>query len=77
MTHVSCPSCRVRFKRALAAHLEECPLCGSPLDHSDSAGPLLGLRLFDADLVDLQASSHAPTSETEAAAIPSGPTRDD
>ena len=62
MTHVSCPSCRVRFDRALAAHLEECPLCGSPVDRSNRAGPLLGLWLFDADLVEPQASPQAATT---------------
>ena len=74
MTHVSCPSCRVRFNRALAAHLEECPLCGSPLDSSSSAEPLLGLRLFDADQVEPQASPHVamPHAKTMALPVPKG-----
>ena len=56
MTHVSCPSCCLRFSRGLAPHLADCPLCGGPLDRSVRAAPLLGLRLFDADLIELVAS---------------------
>jgi hypothetical protein len=58
MTHVSCSSCRLRFGRALAAHLAECPLCGSPLDRSTEAEPMLGYWLFDADSSEPQGAAH-------------------
>jgi hypothetical protein len=58
MTHVSCSSCRLRFARALAAHLAECPLCGSPLDRSTGAESMLGYWLFDADSAEPQGTAH-------------------
>jgi hypothetical protein len=54
MTHVSCPNCRLRFKPALAVHLSECPACGDLLEVVDRAEPMLGLRLFDANLRESQ-----------------------
>ena len=58
MTHVSCSSCRLRFARALAAHLAECPLCGTLLDRSTDAEPTLGYWLFDADNSEPQDTAH-------------------
>jgi hypothetical protein len=58
MTHVSCSSCRLRFARALAAHLAECPLCGSLLDRTTDAEQTLGCWLFDADSSEPQGAGH-------------------
>jgi hypothetical protein len=32
MTRSCCPTCRLRFSRATAAHLVACPFCAQPLD---------------------------------------------
>jgi hypothetical protein len=32
MTRSCCPSCRLRFSRATAAHLVACPFCAQPLE---------------------------------------------
>ena len=45
MTRASCPACRLRFDRAMAAHITACPACGGPLTTA-SAQDALGLRLF-------------------------------
>ena len=58
MTHASCSSCRLRFARALSGYLAECPLCGSLLDRSTRAEPVLGYWLFDADSSDPQGAGH-------------------
>jgi len=58
MTHVSCSSCRLRFARALAAYLAECPVCGGLLDRSTGAEPMLGYWLFDADSSEPQGAAH-------------------
>jgi predicted anti-sigma-YlaC factor YlaD len=47
MTQTSCPSCRLRFTRGSAAHLDACPECTQPLDRTASASDTLGYRLFD------------------------------
>jgi hypothetical protein len=48
MTRSCCPSCRLRFSRATAAHLVACPFCAAALqDLSPSA--LLGFRLIALD----------------------------
>jgi hypothetical protein len=60
MTHTSCPTCRLRFERALAADLAECPLCAGALERSDRAASLLGLWLFDADLAEPQGDVARP-----------------
>ena len=65
MTHVSCSSCRLRFARALAVHLAECPLCGSLLHRSTDAEPTLGYWLFDAD-------SSEPQGTARDSPIPAG-----
>lgn len=45
MTQVCCPSCRLRFTRAAAAHLVACPTCGEPPQPVLSAERLVGFRL--------------------------------
>ncbi len=45
MTHVCCPSCRLRFTRAAAAHLMACPQCGEPPQPVPTAQRALGFRL--------------------------------
>jgi hypothetical protein len=47
MTQTCCPSCRLRFARASAAHLEACPVCTQPLVRIASASDALGYSLFD------------------------------
>ncbi len=69
MAHVSCSGCRLRFARALAVHLAECPLCGNPLDRSTRAEPLLGLWLFDANSSDPQGAAHDSAMRAGTAAM--------
>lgn len=53
MTHVCCPSCRLRFTRAAAAYIVACPECGGPPQPVPSAQRALGFRLFiDHDRLD-------------------------
>jgi hypothetical protein len=47
MTQACCPSCRLRFTRASAAHLDACPQCAQPLERTANATQALGYRLFD------------------------------
>ncbi len=49
MTHVCCPSCRLRFTPAAAAYLDACPTCGGPPQLVSSAAETLGLRLHAHD----------------------------
>jgi len=44
MTHVCCPSCRLRFTPAAAAQLEACPGCGEPPRFASAEGTV-GFRL--------------------------------
>lgn len=46
MTHVCCPSCRLRFTRAAAAHLVACPECDKPLQSIASLELAFGFRVF-------------------------------
>jgi hypothetical protein len=70
MTHVSCSNCRLRFSRTLAAHLAECPLCGSVLDRGVRGEPMVGFRLFDANSPEPQGvSTDGPAPRTPADAI--------
>ena len=46
MTHVGCPSCRLRFTAAAAAYLVACPECGRPPQQIAGAEGLVGFRLF-------------------------------
>jgi hypothetical protein len=43
MTHLGCPSCRLRFT---AASVVACPECGQPPQPIGSAEDLVGFRLF-------------------------------
>ena len=45
MTHVCCPSCRLRFTPAAAAYLEACPTCGEPPKRVNRAEWTIGFRL--------------------------------
>jgi hypothetical protein len=49
MTHGCCPSCRLRFTPAVAAHLDACPGCGEPPLLIQGAEQLIGLRLVTQD----------------------------
>jgi hypothetical protein len=49
MTRARCPSCRLRFSRAAAAHLTICPECGAPLQVGLAAGDTVGYRLHHLD----------------------------
>jgi hypothetical protein len=46
MTHVGCPSCRLRFTAAAAAYLVACPQCGRPPQPVAGAEGVVGFRLF-------------------------------
>ena len=47
MTHVCCPSCRLRFTPAAAAYLVACPQCGEPPQTVAGAQRIFGFRLFE------------------------------
>jgi hypothetical protein len=47
MSHLCCPSCRLRFDRAAAAHVTTCPECGRRLITLTDGASLVGFRLFD------------------------------
>jgi hypothetical protein len=49
MTHGCCPSCRLRFTPAVAAHLDACPRCGEPPLRIEGAERLIGFRLVTPD----------------------------
>ena len=46
MTHVGCPSCRLRFNPLAAAYLDACPECGRPPQPIAHAEGAIGFRLF-------------------------------
>ena len=46
MTHIGCPSCRLRFSSAAVAHLVVCPECGRAPQPIASAEGVVGFRLF-------------------------------
>ena len=46
MTHVGCPSCRLRFTPAAAAYLVACPECGRLPQPIVGAPGVVGFRLF-------------------------------
>jgi len=49
MTHGCCPSCRLRFTPAVAAHLDACPRCGELPLWIEGAEQLIGFRLVAPD----------------------------
>ena len=52
MTHICCPTCRLRFARATAAHFADCPHCGGTLTRLPGARWVMGFRLADAEIPD-------------------------
>jgi hypothetical protein len=46
MTHVCCPSCRLRFTPAASAYIVACPECGEPPQEITSPESALGFRLL-------------------------------
>jgi hypothetical protein len=48
VTRTCCPSCRLRFSTATAAHLETCPFCAGPLDQR-LPDAVLGFKLMAMD----------------------------
>lgn len=46
MTHVGCPSCRLRFTAATASYLVACPECDRPPQLIAGAEGVVGFRLF-------------------------------
>lgn len=46
MTHVGCPSCRLRFTSSTAASLAACPECGRAPQSIVGAEGVVGFRLF-------------------------------
>jgi hypothetical protein len=61
MTHVGCPSCRLRFTPAAAAYLLACPECGRPPQAIVHAEGLVGFRVF--------VPEHVPEELPEAVAV--------
>lgn len=45
MSHAGCARCRLRFTRAQAAHLGNCPLCAQPMGQFDTLVQIIGFRL--------------------------------
>lgn len=48
MTRSCCPTCRLRFSPATAAHLTACPFCAQPLQGQDAVA-VLGYKLIAND----------------------------
>ena len=46
MTQIGCPSCRLRFTAAVAAHLISCPECGRAPQPIEGAQDVVGFRPF-------------------------------
>jgi anti-sigma factor ChrR (cupin superfamily) len=69
MTQACCPSCRLRFSRAAAAHLEACPHCAGPIHRIASAQDALGYSLFDI----ADPARRAPAAEAMALPAPRDP----
>jgi hypothetical protein len=46
MTHVCCPSCRLRFTPAAASYVTNCPHCGEAPREIADPGSALGFRLL-------------------------------
>lgn len=65
MTHLSCPSCRLRFTPVAAALLTTCPTCDGPLE-TTSVEQLLGFRLETHE----DTSAARPTAVAAALPIP-------
>ncbi len=77
MTHVLCPSCRVRFSPATTIHLEACPLCGEPIQRVVGAQHAVGYPLFkQSDLLAVQAELRDDLRVAVAVAMPHPPLRD-
>ncbi len=65
MTHVGCPSCRLRFTFPVTAYLVVCPKCGRTVRSIAGAEGVLGFSLF----VPENDASHEPP-EASAVAVP-------
>jgi hypothetical protein len=59
MTRSCCPSCRLRFSRATAAHLKACPFCAQPLDELPASAALGFKRIAVDGLVSTEAAAIA------------------
>jgi hypothetical protein len=46
MKNACCPSCRIRFTPAAAAHVVACPQCGRPPQRAGGLKEIVGFRLF-------------------------------
>lgn len=73
MTHICCPTCRLRFERAAAAHRTDCPHCGGTLTRLPGAHWVIGFRLSHGDV-----PGAVPTAAVAALTDPShrSPTRE-
>jgi anti-sigma factor ChrR (cupin superfamily) len=62
LTHVCCPTCRLRFTPVVAAHILACPECGALPQIAGSATEIVGYRL----------STHLPSAldAADSAALP-------
>lgn len=45
MSNAGCATCRLRFTRADAAHLSNCPLCAQPVQQFANLEQIIGFRL--------------------------------
>jgi len=62
MTHLGCPSCRLRFTAAAAAYLVGCPQCGQPPQAIAGAEGVVGFRLFVLEDVPTELPQAVPVS---------------
>jgi hypothetical protein len=46
MSNAGCASCRLRFTRAQAAYLGNCPLCAQPMGQFANHEQIIGFRLY-------------------------------
>ena len=53
MLSAGCAACRLRFTRAEAAYLGDCPECARPLGQFANLDQLIGFRLHTPELLDL------------------------
>jgi hypothetical protein len=61
MTHLCCPSCRLRFTTAAAAYLSACPVCGQQPRPVANPSQCVGYSLFTPE--------YLPQDAPEAAAV--------
>jgi hypothetical protein len=73
MTRSCCPSCRLRFSRATAAHLAACPFCAQPLEQLTASAALGYKRMAVDDLASTDAVAEQAIAVAVALPVPQEP----